>query len=206
MAGMAPPDPMAQDAKRLMDDDNETPNVSPEEQEAYEEFVDKAFELMYDGGQLSPKVKALLDNDPSDLIAILGENEALQQFSPQVAAAAAAAIVVLELVRQYGDSRPDDSVIFHAGRAVVEDMCVIAEKISGNEFDQDSVNRTFAMACDLYRDAAADAGMVNEDELAAAFDEVVVADKEGRLGEVVPQLDTLNKLAAADAEGAQADG
>ena len=74
------------------------------------------------------------------------------------------------------------------------------------QIDEDGANKAMLMAADLYREAAASKGLVDEEALKAAFDEVVTADKEGRLGEVLPELDQVNKAAAMDAEAAAAEG
>lgn len=208
MAGMAPQaaETPAEPAADEVEDDDETPNVSPEEQESYDSFVKAGFALMYEGGEVRPGLVKLLDDDPADLMAVLENVDDLQEFNHVVAAAATAVIIVLEVVRRAGDQKPDGDIILHAGKAILEDCIEISEKVGGRKFTEDEANRAMLMAADLYRETAASQGMVNEDELKAEFEEIVTADKEGRLGEVVPQLQQINELAAADAAEAEAEG
>ena len=193
MAGMAP-----KQADLLVDDGDEEANVTPEEQAAYEALIDSAMELIYSGGEVNPGIVKMLDDDPSDLMAVLGDTEAMAQFSPLVAISATAVMVVLEVVRRGGDV--DDTVIFHAGRAIVEDLVEVAEKVQQADYTPDEVNKCFLMAADLYREVAAQQGLVDENELKAQFEEFVKADKEGRLGELSPELEEVNRRAQMNVE------
>lgn len=215
MAGMMPEQaapeeekpPVDDRLKRLVDDDDETPNVDEAEQESYEDFVYAGFALIYAKNSVRPEVKSFLDKDPSDLRSVLdkliSEEGEEPQFTPMLTVAATAVIIVLQLMRLADDSdRPDDAVIFHGGRAIVEELAQIYGGLNKQELTQGQVNEAFAMAADLYREAAADAGLVNEEALKAVWGQIVAADKEGRLGEVLPQLEEINKLAAEDADAA----
>lgn len=215
MAGMMPEQaapeeekpPVDDRLKRLVDDDDETPNVDEAEQESYEDFVYAGYALIYAKNSVRPEVKSFLDKDPSDLRSVLdkliSEEGEEPQFTPMLTVAATAVIIVLQLMRLADDSdRPDDAVIFHGGRAIVEELAQIYGAQNKQELSQGQVNEAFAMAADLYREAAADAGLVNEEALKAAWGQIVAADKEGRLGEVLPQLEEINQLAAEDADAA----
>lgn len=220
MAGMMPEQaapeeekpPVDDRLKRLVDDDDETPNVDEAEQESYEDFVYAGYALIYAKNSVRPEIKSFLDKDPSDLRSVLDKlieeededgNPIEPEFTPMLTVAATAVIVVLQLMRLADDSdRPDDAVIFHGGRAIVEELAQIYGAQNKQELKQGEVNEAFAMAADLYREAAADAGLVNEEALKAAWGQIVAADKAGRLGEVLPQLEEINQLAAEDADAA----
>lgn len=194
------------DLKSLVSDDDQKPNVSEEEQAAYEDFVLAGFKLIYKQGRVRPEITQMLDKDPSDLRAVLDKAEELQKFTPMLAVAATAVIVVLQLMRVAGDEKPDDTIVFHGGRAIVEDLAGIQAKQQGKELAQGEVNQAFAHAMDLYREAATQAGYVNEDALKQTWNQVVAADKEGRLGEISPELAKINELAAKDADAAPMSG
>lgn len=196
----------AKEAQSLVSDEGEEPNVSEEEQRSYEDFVLAGMALIYKGGRVRPEVLQMLDKDPSDLRAVLTESEELQQFSPMLAVAATAVIIVLQLMRVAGEEKPSDAVIFHGGRALVEELAAIWSAHNKKQMSQSDVNHAFAQAADLYREAGTEQGYVNEEELKQVWGQVVAADKEGRLGEVAPAIDKINKLAAADADAAPVSG
>lgn len=194
MAGMAPtPAAEADDS-----------NVSPEEQEAYDDFVLAAFALIYEKEAVRPNILKLLDEEPSDLMAVLsGVGEV--EFTPTVAVAATAVVIIMQLVEIAGDEPISDEVLFNGGAEIVEELVDISSRM-GNEFTEDETNKAFLQAADLYREVAASAGLVDKAELAGLFEEVAAADREGRLGEVLPELDKVNQAAALDAERAAEGG
>lgn len=199
MAGIAP-----QPREAIEEEDGEA--ATPEEQELYEEFHLAGMAMMFDQGKVRPGILKLLDDDPSDLMAVLGNVEELKEFSPIVAVAATGAMLALQIVEMGGDALGGenvdrDAVIFHGGRAIIEDLLEIAIE-QGAQIDEDGANKAMLMAADLYREAAASKGLVDEEALKAAFDEVVTADKEGRLGEVLPEIEKINQAAAMDGEEA----
>ncbi len=166
------------------DDDDEEPNVTDEEQAAYQAFIEASFELIYADGKVNPGIIAMLDDDPSDLIAVLGEiPEIEERFSPIVALAAASVMVTMEVIRR-SPERPDDSIIMHGGRAILEDLAQLAT----TDFEQDELNQALMHAVDIYRSAAAQEGMIDEQQAQDAFAELLNAQEEGREDEVVPGI------------------
>jgi hypothetical protein len=160
------------------DGEDPPPNVTPAEQQAYEDFVKHGLALIYGGGKVRPAILELLDENPKDLI----DAPELKDFTPSVALAATATVVVLELVRRAGDRRPDDAIVLHGGKALLEDLAHLAGEAKIHDFTQEELNRSFYLACDLYRDAAAGSGLIDLSQLKAEFEEVKAADAEGRLG------------------------
>ncbi len=107
-------------------DDEGMEQATPEEQARYEEFVKTAFGEMYEGGKVNPAILKMLDEDPSDLMAVLENAEELQQFSPVVALAATATILTLNAAEATGEK--DGAILLHGGKAILEDLVEIAEK------------------------------------------------------------------------------
>lgn len=184
-SGLAPP---RNDAVRDDVAADEDGNVTPEEQAAYEEFVLNGYELLYEGGEVRPGILELLDEKPDDLMAVLGNVE-LERFSPVVALAATTTIVVLELVRRYGEDQPDGAIILHGGKDLLEELAEIAGLYGSHDYSEEEMSEAFRMGADLYREAAADIGLVDLDALKAEFAEIVAADREGRSAELLPGLD-----------------
>lgn len=182
--------------------DDDTPNVSPEEQATYERLVDQAFKLMYEGGEVRPFILQLLDNDPDDLREIFGDALPLDEPDPDgsgktmweaqgpiIALAATTCVVAMEAVRRSDiDPEEDGYIILHAGAQILEDIAEISEKSGKHNFTQDEVNEAMRKAADLYRAAGSEEGLVNLDRAKQEFNEIVAADKEGRIGDILPQL------------------
>lgn len=180
-------DPLAQEEGTVSDSEGGEP-ASEEEQAQYEAFVKDGLVLIYEGGEVRPGILELLDEDPADLIDVLGEVRELQDLTPSVRLAATAAIVVLEMVRRAGENRPADDVIYQGGKEILEDLANLATEAGIHDYSEEEINQGFLMAVDLYREAAAKEGLLDMNALKGQFDEIVTADKEGRLGEVLPEL------------------
>lgn len=208
MAKAIPPEktPAPQDGD-FEDFPEEGAPASDEEQAQLEDFVMAALVLIYEEKQVRPQIAQMLDEEPSDLMAILNQ-QLLEEIEanpdpppPAVIAVAATAVtIVLQLVSM-ADAPIPDEIIMEGGKQIVEELVDISNGL-GNEIDQDAGNRAFLVATDLYREAAVSEGLVDEEALKAQFDEIVTADREGRLGEVLPALQKVNEAAAIDAERA----
>lgn len=203
----APPDQPAPDQQpqgagpsEVGDEEGLAPNASPEEQKQYEDFVVSGMALIYerspDGkqGQVRPGILKLLDDDPSDLKGILGAKE-LEQFSPLVAIAATAVLVTIQVQKLAAEERPSDEIVMHGGVAILQDLAEIWMKRNGKTLGEDDVHKALSMAMDIYREVAADAGLIDENALKDEFSRLVKADKAGKLSEVSPDLAGINKAA-----------
>lgn len=167
-------------------DDEQGEEATPEEQARYEEFVKTGYGLMYKGGEINPNILKMLDDDPSDLMSVLQNTEEMQDFSPIVALAATATIITLKACEQTGEK--DGAIIMHGGKAILEDLVEIAGKAGVKDYSEDEMANAFRMGADLFREAAAEKGIVNLDEAKQEWGEIETADKEGRLGDVLPHL------------------
>jgi hypothetical protein len=203
MAGIAPQpqqDP-PQGPNEVGDEEGLQPNVSPDEQKAYEEFVLSGMMLIYSKDapdaqpQVRPQILKLLDNDPSDLRAILKADE-LQHFSPLVALAATTAIITLEIVNLAGPTdKPADDIIMHGGAAILTELSEVWMRRNKSQLGEDDVHRALSMAADIYREVGVDQGLVDENALKDQFAALVKADHEGKLAEISPDLAGINKAA-----------
>lgn len=205
MAGIAPPNMQA--PPDAAEEDEDLSNVSPEEQAAYTDLVVTAKELLYSGGKVRPEILAMLDEDPSDLKEVLGASaEVWEQPSPDdpnktvwqaqqplFALAATCVVVLLEAVQKTGimEKAPEDagSIILHAGQEVMEDIAELAQRVGLYDYSEAELAEAFRKGADLYRDAAAEAGLVNMDEAAGEFEQITNASREGRTDELLPGLE-----------------
>lgn len=168
--------------------DEDAANVTPEEQAQYDALVLTCTEMIFEDGKVAPGVLKLLDDDPADLKAVIGD--APEGFTPVIALAATAALVMLEVVEGYEeDDRPADEVIFKAGEELISDLAQVATKYGTHDFTEDEVSQAFIKGADLYQTAARERGLLDPAAAQEDFEEIKAADREGRLGELLPGLE-----------------
>lgn len=177
-------------------DDADEEQASPEEQAAYEEFVKEGYRLLYEGGEVKPGILKLLDDEPTDLKQALGES--LPADSPVwtekqhiITLAATTVVVTLQVVTEWKEREgelPVADVVFHGGAALLEDLAELAAKRGMHDYSEEEIGEAFRMAADIYREAASAAGLLDMEPLKAEWDELVAADKEGRVGDLLPPL------------------
>lgn len=159
--------------------EEETPNVSPEEQAEYDAFVRNAANIMYtEEGGPEPEVLGRLStgNKPIDTMAqtlvwlvMLVEQDASRQGQPI-----------------------SDDVIFHAAAEILEMLVELSEAAELHQWKQAEIQGAWYQALDMYREANSDeGGRFDEEEAAAAFEALDAADKEGRADEVMPGFEQL---------------
>jgi hypothetical protein len=178
----------------VVPEDGEESNVTDEEQAAKDAFVEQGFALMYDGGQVNPYILKLLDDDPTDIREIFGEvlpldDDMWATEGPVIALAATAVVIVLEVLRRMGpENQPEGDIIFHGGKEILEDIAEIARVAKKREYTPEELGEAMRKGADLFREAASQEGMIDLDAATAEFDEIVQADREGRINDILPQL------------------
>lgn len=210
----SPPQDQGGGPDEVGDEEGMQPNVSPEEQQQYEDFVLSGLAMIYEkppsqddqggdeqGGAVRPGILKLLDNDPSDLRSILKADE-LKQFSPLVAIAATTVIIVvgIQKIAKGTPDEPADAIVMHGAAAILEELAEIWMRRNKQQLQEDDVHKALSMAADIYREVGADAGLVDENALKDQFQMLVKADKEGKLAEVSPDLAGINKAAEINAQ------
>lgn len=178
------------EAGAAIEDDDDEPNVSEEDQIAYEEFVTGGMKLLYEGGKPREGILKMLDDDPTDLIGALGEQEGLdaQSFGPIVALGATTAVVVLEVVRNHPEQAAVEGVLLHGGMAILEDIAELATQAGIHEFTAEEVNNATLFALQFYSAGAEAEGLYDPATAEEDMAELQAADQEGRLFDMVPQL------------------
>lgn len=162
-------------------EEGEVPNVSPEEQKMYEMTVLNAMAIIYAGDSKKPAPK---------VIEALGASE-----NPTMNLASAAVSIVMYLSENAAERgvEIDDSILYHVGVAVVEELAAIAAKEGIHDFSEQEIEQAFYQALDMYRTAGAESGLVDEEQLKQGFETIRQADAEGRLGEVLPGIESRMK-------------
>lgn len=153
------------------EDGEEQPNVTPEEQAQYDQFVDNAFSLIYDKRSL-PNVLKALDGDGNFV-------DGLAHTTVTIVAR------VLDSAKQAGQKISGD-VVLHGGKEIMEDLADTAGKAGIHDYTQDEIDAAFLRAMDLARERFTQAGDVDTEALKTEFAAVIAADRQGRLEEFVP--------------------
>lgn len=189
------------------------PNVSPEEQAAYDEFVKNGYRLLYDEqGNVRPGIIELLQKSGGDQSGgppAQGQPQGDAQDEnkgPVAALANAAVTVVVQLVqssKEAGAPTPDE-VIAHGGMAIMEDLATIAlgEKI--HDYQPGEMDAAFVKATQLYYNVAKARGLLGDEEnLKQEFAQIKDADAQGpeALDKVLPGI---GQAVAANSGGEQA--
>ena len=194
--------------------DDET-NVTPEEQEAYDQFVKNGFELIYtDDGKVRPNVLTLLDNDPNDLKGTLPPEafaRIAEVFDPANALASATVSIVLNLVKSAAEAGalPDPAVIYHGGEAIMEDLAEVSQKAGIHDHTEQEMQKAWMTATQLYYQAASELGLIDQADAEQDMQAIRQADESGELqkmmqspaGEVPPEELDAGADPAAQAQG-----
>ncbi len=148
--------------------------ASPEEQEMYDEIVARAYLLIFDEKSRKPRdsvVKMLSEGEPK---AALGQAAATIFFRVEEAAAKAGIKVPGEVKEA-------------AGAEVFSTMAELATKVGTTDFmtDEDAFAGAFYIAANELQNMESSAGMLDEQETSAEFDEIIAADQDGRLAQIV---------------------
>lgn len=175
---------------QYLPDDSEEANVSPEEQQAYDAFVNNAMEILYtEDGQVQPQVLQKLSTGKKPL-------QTMAQTLVWL-------VTIIEEDAKRNNMNIENDVLFHASKEILEQLVEIAEAAKLHDFKQAEMQGIWYNALDLYREANSDeTGRFNPEEAKAAFEQLNEADKEGRANEVVPgfERDTENAITLAMAD------
>jgi hypothetical protein len=152
---------------------DEQPNVTPEEQAIYDQFVDNALSAIYDDKSLPQIIESLKgDGNPVDGLA----NTAVTVV-----------IRVQDSAEQAGQNMPPD-VVFHAGSEILEDLAGLAEKAGIHQFTPEELEGAMFQAMDIYREMKGRDGGAERPQIVEDFNQIAALDQAGKLDEVAPGL------------------
>lgn len=182
---MAPQDEEQAEGAAAPADDNaqgqeQQPNVTPEEQAAYDEFVSNGMRLIYrgDGDQVevNPAVLDQLRGKWDDVKPSLGkmpeDEKPLDPSSPidNIAVATVALVLALEASAAQstdGKGRVDPAVVFHGGAELLEQLADIAAAAKIHDFTEDEMTGAANRAALLY---GVSSKTMNKQEALSEFD------------------------------------
>lgn len=178
-----PAAPPASDPSRVddSDEDGEQPNVTPEEQAQYDSFVNNGLKVIYGKGE-NP------DEEPGARPDILNRLKESSDPLENLANTTVWLVTMLETSAEKGGTQLDDGVIMHGGKAILEELAEVSEAAGIHDYSEKEMEGAWYKGLDLYRETATQDGRVDPDQLKQQFGEIEEADKQGRMGDLLPQL------------------
>ncbi len=167
------PAPAGGAASPAQGDGGEQPNVSPAEQQVYEQFVNNAFSAIYDEKSL-----------PSIIESLKGDGNPVEGLANT---AVGVVVRVQDSAEQAGQALPPE-VVFQAGAEILEDLADLAEKAGVHDFTPEELEGATFQAMDLYRELKGGADGAALQGAKEDFNKIVAIDQAGRLDEAVPGL------------------
>jgi hypothetical protein len=165
--------------------------ASPEEQQQYQELFENGWRLIADEkGGVRPAVLKMLDADPSDLKASLGE-DALGEYGEQLDPAVALGLTVAQiLVREVADMKQKGgqvqaASVWEAGKDLLLDVAQLAQKNGLGPYDQNAMTRAATVAAGAYGVAAKAQGLISDEEIGQDMADMKAADESGQLQQMV---------------------
>lgn len=166
--------------------DEEQTNVTPEEQAAKDKFVNNAFLLIYDKKVLPTILNRLNRADsPERAVEALADTTAMVVMRLEDSAA-----------KKGRPLSPD--ILMHGGKEVLEDLADLSARIGIHDYTPEEIEAAVYRAMDEYREVRGKQGGLNQEAINQEFQSVLAADREGRLGELIPGLEARTKPAAAE--------
>lgn len=167
-------------------------NVTPEEQAQYDQFVRNAVEIIYPEdaqGQMSPALAGQLQGqfDEQSMQMLQGVEPPLDPANPldNIAGAAVLICLYLDASASQAGFDIDDDIMFNGGAEVVEILASDGEAMGFFDVDDQQTEQAFYRACDIFRTVSP---RVDQNMLADQFQEIVSADQQGKLAQLLPNL------------------
>lgn len=153
--------------------DEEQPNVSPDEQAAYDQFVGNGMELLYNEAVMPKLLESVRSTeDPAEG---LGN-------------AVATLVMRLDDSASKAGQEISGDVKLHAAKELLEQMAELAEEAGIHKYTEEEMESAFYFALDIYRNTRQAEGKIKPEELQGDMQEIQAADEAGRIDEVLPGL------------------
>jgi hypothetical protein len=166
--------------------------ATPDEQRMYDTLVNKAYEVIYQGGKTNPQILKSLEGG--------GE--------PVDGLANTTAMVMMRLEdagERQGKKFPPD-VMLHAGVEVLEDLADLAGQAKIHKFNEEEIQGATYQALDIYRATRQKQGKLDMPAIQQDFQQIMEANKAGQLGELLPGVEEGAAPAEEPSRGLMQDG
>lgn len=152
------------------------PNVTPEEQAAYEQFVTNGLSIIYPQGDAGePVSQQVLDALNASDDPVLNLATATNTIVTQLEKSASGAGMAI-----------DEEILVAGGAEIMEVLATVSETAGFHEYSQEDMDRATVAAMDMYVQQAQQEGRVEQQALADSFMPVAEADAAGKLDQVLP--------------------
>lgn len=148
-------------------------NVTDAEQQEYDLFMDRAFQLMYDEKVLPNLLERMK-----------------QSGNPVEGLASTTVHIVRRLVdsaRRQG-KQIDPAVLLHGGSDVLADLAMVAGKAGVHDYTDEEIENAAYAAVDMFGTEELERGTLDKDAIARDFQDLIRANEQGRIDELVPGL------------------
>lgn len=178
------------------EEEDQAPNVSPQEQQQYDAFVKNGMEIIYtEDGKVNPEVTKRLSTGDKPM-------DTLAQTSVWL-------VMMLEQNAKQAGTELSDDVLMHGGKELFEQLVEIDDALGIHNFKQAELQGAWYQALDIYREANSDEGDrfggAGGEEAAGLFSELNQADQEGRADEMMPGFYQMSEDAITRAKADQND-
>lgn len=153
-------------------DEDET-NVTPEEQEQYNQFVTNGMQLMYSEQSMPQLIQTIKSGG-----------------TPVEGIANALATLVMRLEDSSGQQGAEISgdAKFHGASEILGQMAELAEQAGVPEFSEEDIESALYLALDIYRTTRQKQGKLPEGDIAQDMQTLMQAEQQGRLDEILPGI------------------
>jgi hypothetical protein len=186
--GPPPPDDAIPPA--VGDQEEGVTQASPEEQAAFDKFVEKAWELIY-SDQVWPQVLEMLEGGGDDT----------QEGDPVRGLAVATESIVARVAQaadQAGDRLQPD-VVFHAAGDILEELAEVSArgKIKDYSKDPDALESAWFQALDMFRERLDGVGEIDQQHAQMDMEKLIQMDDNGTLEKIMRDLAANDKSGPA---------
>lgn len=172
-------------------DDEEQPNVAPEEQAMYERFIENFHEIVFGKTGRSPGP----NGEPPIFDTIMETLQGVGKSGAENAHIEALATVTVRVVgfladsaEQAGKPIPHD-VLLHAASEIVPNLAEFAEALGiHDDYTEEELAYVLESASGMYAQELFQQGKINQQEMQQYADEMIAADEQGRIEEVLPGI------------------
>lgn len=181
-AAMAPPAQPAQSApaapdaaapQSATDPQDQQPNVTPQEQQQYNEFVANGLKLIYDPKTLPGVVQRLKGGgDPIE----------------GLAGAASTLVLRLQDSAESKGVKIDSDVLFQGGKELLEELATLAQRAGIHDYTDKELEGALYRGLDLYRGVEQARGGIHKDVMQKDLAQLNQADQSGELERAFPGL------------------
>jgi hypothetical protein len=149
------------------------PNVTPEEQAQYEEFVNNAFSIIYDRA-VFPTILQRLKATPDPV-------EGLAAVTVMV-------VSYLQTTARQQNAEVGPDILMHGGMAILEDLAETAAKAGVHDYTSEEIEAATYRAMDIYRETEEQQGGLHKEAIAQDWSALVQANRTGELDKAFPGL------------------